>query len=61
MLLLIFLGFFSNKVQVWCRISFGVSFFSDVYARQRVALHALLKYHIVVLGVLSNRLLLRVV
>ena len=44
-----------------CMISFGVSFFSDVHARQRVALHALLKYYIVVFGVLSNRLLLKVV
>ena len=50
-LLSIFLGFFSDKVQVWCRISFGVSVFSDVHARQRVALHALLKSHIVVFGV----------
>ena len=40
---------------IWCFI------FSDVHARQRVALHALLKYHIVVFGVLSNQLLLKVV
>ena len=44
-----------------CVILFGVSFFSDVHARQRVALHALLKYYIVVFRVLSNQLLLRVV
>ena len=42
-------------------ISFGVSFFSDVHARQRVALNTLLKYYIVVFGVLSNRRLLIVV
>ena len=38
---------------IWCFI------FSDVHARQHVALHALLKYHIVVFGVLSNQLLLK--
>ena len=65
-------GVFFNKVQekMWTNvtskgrfyifvISFGVSFFSDVHAKQHVALHALLKYYIVVFGVLSNQLLLR--
>ena len=42
-----------------CIISFAVSFFSDVHAKQRVVLYALLKYYIVALGILSNRLLLR--
>ena len=47
--------YIKGKIYI-CVISFGVSFFSDVHARQRVALHALLKYCMLVFEVLSNHL-----